>query len=102
MRLKSNTYEIYQSKFEIIKREGNVCLAKEIEVDHFEVFLVQVRGASKIADREVEAGEFIPEAGMWGQWGWTFRKIGPAESKFSALVQLQACKAEAGEEGLQH
>jgi len=88
---------------EVIKREGDVVLARS-RTDAskplplgapclgYEVFVVKKCPEGKFGDKIVEAHESCPGNEQWGAKGWTFPFLAEAEVKFAAQVAKEAAK----------
>ena len=93
--------------YAVLKRtEGlstNVALLQQAKGGNvaFEVVLIQVHDARKIAGQEIPAGEALPANEDWGSKGWTFTERKRAEERYEKLVnkqtQLAKAQARAGE-----
>lgn len=92
MRKLENEYKAYGHDFKIVERIGDVCIAKEEDKEHYEVFRVLKNKSRKFEAKTLEPWESIPPASKWGQMGWTFRMRDKAYAKFNELTQSHVKK----------
>jgi hypothetical protein len=53
----------------------------------FEVVMVRRHDGYTIGDAKVEPSETMPSASQWGKFGWTYRDLKEARSRFDELAR---------------
>lgn len=79
--------------FTIVKREGNLAIAKGISRlhggDNWEVIKIQSHNGLMMGSNWVDASEFCPSSEQWSTKGWTALNAEHAEKIFQAKLQEQ-------------
>jgi len=78
--------------YRLLKREGDVALLEQSKPNWskpaYEVVIVQKHRAKTWPDgRVIEAREAMPPDEAWGEAGWTYSDLPPAEVKFETLIR---------------
>lgn len=87
---RKNTYH-----YEIIKRVGDIAIAKQrlrpgVGCLAYEVIIIQKKEASEIKGVIVEAHEAAPGNEQFGNLGWTYPNLERAEKKMAELLKREA------------
>lgn len=73
--------------FTIVKRQGNLAIAKGIHQDHgaenWEIILIRSHNGLQMGNNWVESKEFPPSNAEWGMFGWTALNAAHAEEIFT-------------------
>ena len=91
MQLLKTSFRKNGYNYELLKREGTVCLFEQFKsigsTRYYEVLIVRLLKERYINKKKIPAREALPSNNMFGVYGWGYDTLEMAQQKFNELVE---------------